>query len=342
MALLLLITRKAVAAAIGNSNSNSYNVPLFTLDELRNTKNHARLSTILATTGLLSIAVGDEQLLDTPTALEGLCHCPLLHQHNDALRNNDQFGMDSAVMSDGRTVRHTLATATVGNRPLPLPFELEQVCGVDILKQLENLRDVVAMASSAFVQALDELLLVVGGGSSSSSCGSTTITNSLPQMPLLKDIYGKTYTTLSSIITSANHLEHFHLYDQNKSTSSITNNNGGDGSVVVDKDDDSPNTTLDWHTDAGLFLAFVPGHVCGRQHLEDADDSFWFQTEKGETIQATFAPNSVVLMLGGGAQHWLKTTMLKLRATHHALRMKREITQRVWYGMSKLIRKWSI
>jgi hypothetical protein len=40
VALLLLITRKAVAAVIGNSNSNSnsnsYNVPLFTLDELRN------------------------------------------------------------------------------------------------------------------------------------------------------------------------------------------------------------------------------------------------------------------------------------------------------------------
>lgn len=295
----LLLSTKSTTAAISN------NVPLFSLDELRSAENHARLSTILTTTGLLSVAVDQ---LDTHTALEGLCHCPLLHAPQ--MSSNDHFGIDSALLSDGGTVRHTLATATVGNRPLPLPSELEHVCGVDTLQQLENLRDVVAMASSAFVQALDRLLL-------GSSCGSTTTS---PKMPLLKDIYGKTYQTISSIVTSANHLEHFHLYDK-KSTST----NGGGGGVE--------DSTLDWHTDAGLFLAFVPGHVCGQF---DADDSFWFQNETGEKIQASFAPNSIVLMLGGGAQHWLKTTLsLKLQATHHALRMKGENTQRAWYGMSE-------
>ena len=106
---------------------------------------------------------------------------------------------------------------------------------------------------------------------------------------------------------ASTHLEHFHVY-----------------SKAGDTEEQAPDEALDSHTDAGLFLAFAPAHNC-----HGGVDSSLFV----DGSPVTFPANSVVIMLGAGAEHWLLTD-LPLRATHHAVKM-RPGDQRAWYGMSK-------
>ena len=72
-------------------------------------------ATVLATTGLLAIKIDTEESEGTLTqdaALHALCRC-------DQLLTVD--GTDTAILDDEKTVRKTLATATAGTTPLPLP-----------------------------------------------------------------------------------------------------------------------------------------------------------------------------------------------------------------------------
>ena len=77
---------------------------------------------------------------DSNAAMEFVC------QNHNLWHDNT----DTNLLQDGVTTRITLATATVGTTPLPLP--------VGEVGELETLRDQVATASNAFVKALDRLL----------------------------------------------------------------------------------------------------------------------------------------------------------------------------------------
>jgi hypothetical protein len=199
----------------------------------------------------------------------------------------------SVLLPDGVTTRTTLATATVGTTPLPLLLDADHHDNDSSLSSLEGLRDVVSTASNAFVQALDRLLL--------------------SDKAILQTSRGVTYSSVSSIVKASVHLEHFHLYSNAESREGEEDNARTDSSV------------LDWHTDAGLFLAFVPGINCNG---DSSDTSLWVD---GSPV--TFPPNTIGIMLGSGAEHWLHTTV-PLRATRHAVKM-RPGDLRAWYGMSK-------
>ena len=208
----------------------------------------------------------------------------------------DVGGTDTAaLLSDNFTTRTTFATATVGNTPLALPQEtLTSACGIDTVESMELLRDFVAQASSAFVTALDRLLLP----------GET---------PLMRTIHGASYSTVSSIVKASKNLEHFHLYSKQNTTTDTK--------------------VLDLHTDAGLFLTFVPGRSC--QNGGDESTHFYIQSEK-KLQRVEFPPNSIGIMLGAGAQHWLDSTLLNLQATRHAVHMQPG-EERAWYGMMSLV-----
>lgn len=207
---------------------------------------------------------------------------------------------DTAILDDGTTVRTTIATGTAGINPRPLPANLADYCGHDTAVAMERIRDEVAVAADAFIRALDVLI-----GNTNDNSGS-----------VLDDSKGRSYGRIASIVAAANHLEHFHVYS--KKTAS-----------------DAEQPSLHWHTDAGLFLAFVPAFDCQRSAAADNyhDASFLYKDENGISTRAVFQPNSIAIMLGAGAEYWLQSPV-SLKATSHAVTMK-EGDARAWYGMSK-------
>jgi hypothetical protein len=195
----------------------------------------------------------------------------------------------------------------VGSTPLSLPHEaLKSACGVETTESMELLRDYVAHASNAFVAALDRLLHQHGETS----------------FPLLRTIHGTEYSSIKSIIKASTNLEHFHVYSKRK-TSSTTQDT----------------KVLDLHTDAGLFLAFVPGQSCGNADQDNAH--FYIEQQSGVQQQVEFPPNSIGIMLGAG-QHWLDNrSSLSLQATRHAVHMNPG-ESRAWFGMMHLVPQSSI
>eukprot|EP00980_Cylindrotheca_fusiformis_P017031 scaffold5217_cov147-Cylindrotheca_fusiformis.AAC.1 len=67
----------------------------------------------------------------------------------------------------------------------------------------------------------------------------------------------------------------------------------------------------------------------------DSDDrSFYVRDAQGILQQAIFPRNSVAIMLGAGAQHWLAASDISLKATQHSVQMEAG-ARRAWYGLSK-------
>lgn len=308
---------------------NDVNVPTFSLDDLLTGRRLDDLSAVLSTTGLLAVVLEDDYATGnveddvSALALKGLCRC--------ASDNKESFlsmdGTDTTIL-DYDTTRTTLATATVGTTPLPLPDSLAAHCGLDTLKSMEMLRDQVAIVSDAFIYALDKVL---HGEESSAEAHAHN------RKPLLRNWDGGSYSSIASIRNGANHLEHFHVYNKKAPSSEE-----GKDDLVDDKEHEEEhesNTTLGWHTDAGLFLAFVPAINCNdksnSQHQRDT--SFWVMddatTQTTTPIQAIFPIGSIAIMLGAGAEHWIDTH-IPLKATKHAVKMQSG-NARAWYGMSK-------
>ena len=132
---------------------------------------------------------------------------------------------------------------------------------------------------------------------------------------MLKDKYHKEYTSISEIVQSANHLEHFHVYEKRQAEEATTKAT-------------SPSSIWDWHTDAGLFLVFLPAYDCNTHDSDESSSSnsaspasFWYQDQDGTPIEATLDKNTAIIMLGHGAQEWLNFDgQISLKATKHSVR----------------------
>jgi hypothetical protein len=277
-------------------------VPTFTPEDLQRGLKDKLLHETLTSTGLLAIRIPTSERNDL---LEGICHCredlgPEIH------------GGDKILLADDLTTRSTIATATVGtDHPLSLPEkDINEKCGDDTFRSMERARDYVSQAASdLFVPALDRLIREALGTASDNS--------------ILTTRNGHSYTTISEIVQDSVNLEHFHSYSKRYNT------NAGEKTPV--------DQALDWHTDGGLLLAFLPAKSC-HDH-QDRDDSFRLKLHGSTTeVQASFPENQdgeviVAIMLGAGAESWLHTpASLKLRATRHAVKMSGG-DERAWYGM---------
>lgn len=303
----LIVSVASGTSTLGGATVEDYHVPIFSVKDLEMGNRRDELLEVLRTTGLISVVgtLRDQESFKHTRrdGLLGLCRClgdkagPLFHSVN---------GVDSAVLSDG-TKRTTLATATIGETPLALPEQeiLDAGCTSETVHFMEKLRDQVAWVSHTFVTTMDRYLAETFGESS--------------EKALLHSKNGKAFPTFQSIVQHSQNLEHFHIYDKNKHVS-------------------VKNTVLDVHTDAGLFLVFVPGHQCNGDDLthtekENTSSDFYVMVE-GSLKRAIFSSGSVGVMLGVGAEHWLRTPTLVLRATRHAVQMEAG-QSRAWYGMSK-------
>jgi len=268
----------------------TYHVEAFQLDDLHNGLRDPEIARYLRTTGIIAVQMDEGFAHHRQLGLETVCRC---WKEENIVRTVQ--GSDSGLLRDGQTTRTTLATATAGRTPLPLSASLESTCGVEAVKTLDQLRDDLAAASDAFIVAWDRLLR-----------GTTN------QNILLDNAHGGSYATIHNIVQASTHLEHFHLYSKD----------------MLSENSDTQDATLAVHTDAGLFLAFVPAYSC----LASSDEAFYVQ-DSNVLRRAVFPKNSVIMMLGSGAEYWLKTNFA-MKATRHAVRMQPG-ESRAWYGMSK-------
>lgn len=299
--------------------------------------------------GILRIAVGGGDDDDAghagfsdlrKRALGHLCDCPTFRSSSSSATSNGAITFEEALNShpkdlqqinlqDG-TVRRTLASATVGfddndagegphhATALELPSWVKDTCGQDAYNSFEDLRDVVAGVVDMFVERLDQ--------------------------EKTKGVHND--PSYRQILSDANHLEHFHVYTKSnryggdrkeekmlqKNEGKQINNDDGKGRIGSD----NKVSTLDYHTDAGFFLSFVPAMNC---HSSKTDNSSFFL--KGQKEPVTFEEDEVVIMLGAGAQYWLPSHDKNVReeqflAASHALRLLPD-THRTWYGKMHLL-----
>ena len=249
-------------------------------------------------------------------ALRSLCDCPTFTSSSnfmDALQSHPK-DLQQIHLPDG-TIRRTLASATVGfdndekeegevvASVLELPSWVQDTCGQDAYESFEDLRDAVADVVGVFMVRLDGEKS--GGG--------------------VKNNQGRTEEeSYRQILSSANHLEHFHVYTKKSAGTPSSQQGGGDW--------EKETSTLDYHTDAGFFLSFVPAMNCHSYTTDN--DSFYL---KGQNDPLQFGDDEVVLMMGAGAQYWLPSDgHSPFSAASHALRLSAD-THRSWYGKMHLI-----
>ncbi|KAL7472922.1 hypothetical protein ACHAXS_013304 [Conticribra weissflogii] len=291
-------------------------------------------------------------------ALKSLCECPTFSQADpfrETLRSHPK-DLQEILLPDG-SVRRTLATATVSfdyggdvlnarkrkeAQPFPLPDFVETSCGKDAYDALEDLRDVVAGVVDAFVGKLD---LDTNGSRKQ----------------------GK--MTYREILSTANHLEHFHIYtkeDDDQEADRFLRNDGKTESTIRQYDStendpknqdeaigSDPLPTLDYHTDAGFFLAFVPAMDC---HTHSTDDSSFYLKQQDDSSKSPmkFQEDEVVILIGAAAQYWFPADNddssgtatanedYPFIAASHALRLLPN-THRAWYGkMHMLPSSWTV
>jgi hypothetical protein len=233
------------------------------------------------------------------------------------------------VLQDG-TRRLTFATHTVpgpGGMQNTIIFNGEQdqeqehgACALFSAKSLA-FREQVAMVTRAFSKRLGSLLKEGEGN----------------KKPLLTTLGGYSFDTLQDVVENGEHLEHFHAY-QLPGTQNTRKQEGP--------------TTIDWHTDQGLFIIFTPGLMVTAGE-EDSTTSlsggFVIQHQDGSQTSVEFNnEDELVIMLGDGVNQIINsrtrshqnalsknTPPSVLRATPHALSIPATSTEkqvRVWYG----------
>ena len=350
---LLQLTAIATATAV-SENTREESIPTFSLSDIRKLsgsdgasadgRNHHGddFREALSTNGLLAIRLdGDDDdegySRDRNVALDGLCSCV----DHPGFLDIDQT--HELILRGSSTTRTSVATATAGlDHPLPLPEGLEATCGSEVSDAMEGLRDTLATVSGAFASAVDRAVL---GGPGDSNRRQHGVAADATTATLLRDEFGKSYGSIAEIVRAANHLEHFHVY--------TNNNRAADSS----SSSSSNRVAWDWHTDAGLFLVFVPAWNCnggGVDGDDNTDNSFYYRDTDGSTVRAKFeSDRTAIVMLGQGVQDWLdlprpppspkqqQKTLLK--ATTHSVRWSEPLFQglpkqrRSWYGMMNLV-----
>jgi len=323
-----LSTAAAEAIATPRTRTAPFVPPMFEISDLQTGSKFKELRSALTTTGLLTVRVDGADNInnninknggDSPSsfswvrneAMKGLCRCK-----KNLQQQKGNIALQNTVLDDGITSRSTVATATIGSfSPLELPEIVTEQCGADVAKAMDLLRDEVAMVSNSFIQALDRIINYHQQGDDGEA--------------LLAKKHAGTFGSVHQIVQEATHLEHFHVYSTEKKQRAI------------DDVQEEEGMTLELHTDAGLFLAFVPAMVCvddggDTESSQDGDSSFMIRNgSTGELSPVSFPQGSIAIMMGTGAEYWLQTNV-PLRATRHAVQM-RAGDVRAWYGMMHLV-----
>lgn len=356
--LLLVLLLVSSSAAI-TYTTTSISTPRISLQQLQSALpnngsniNNLHLHRLLHdSNGILRIAVDTNSINNDESfsslrrrALSNLCNCPTFNSPFGTSDNNIDDNTDTIsafekvaqlhpkdlqqiTLPDG-TVRRTLASATIGfdksdhgGNILELPSFIQQTCGSNTYNSFEDLRDIVSNVVDMFVQKLDS------------------------------EKIDKSTSSYREILSDANHLEHFHVYNKqsNEQSEGVDDSNGNNRGDAVEEDlmqtnergsrnlriSEKRTSTLDYHTDAGFFLSFVPAMNC--QSYTTDTSSFFLE---GQDEPMKFEDDEIVIMIGAGAQYWLPKSQeqdeFPFLAASHALRLLPD-THRSWYGKMHLL-----
>ena len=132
------------------------------------------------------------------------------------------------------------------------------------------------------------------------------------------------YDDVESVVMGGQQLEHFHSYQK-----------GEDGK----NGDNDATTTIELHTDQGLFIAFTPGMLLADQQTLELSDGFYVQdSTTGQNVLLEFTEDDDLVFMLGDAINTIVNNQLGdadggkvLRATPHALSLATE-KPRLWYG----------
>lgn len=131
---------------------------------------------------------------------------------------------------------------------------------------------------------------------------------------------------LSELVSQGEQLDHFHIYSSNPSSGTST---------------EKVFRTIDWHTDYGFALAFVPGQVMiddtSSPHKYTPSKDFFIRLPDGSRREVSFtADDDVVILLGDGVSHInnvIDDDEVNLRAVPHSFVMPDDKdVLRMWYG----------
>jgi hypothetical protein len=209
---------------------------------------------------------------------------------------------NSHLFEDG-TKRTTIATHTsAGGNIAPLNAVSEHAACSDFEAASKTFRGEVDRATRAFALLLSNL------------CDNGNINE-----PLLRTQDDESFATISDIVKHGEHLEHFHNYQKQVSVTE---------------------TTIEWHTDQGLFLVFAPGVLVDQRSeaYGTMADGFYIELPDGSRPMVQFEEkDDLVILLGDGIRQ-VKADQCgsaSLRPLPHALSMPAaadDLISRVWYG----------
>jgi hypothetical protein len=232
------------------------------------------------------------------------------------------------VLQDG-THRLTFATHTV-----PGPGGMQDTIIFNDEKDLEQEHEACALFSTKSLAFREQVAVVIQAFSK--RLGSL-LKREGSKKPLLNTLDGYSFDSLQDVVENGEHLEHFHAYQ----LPGMQNSHKQEGP-----------TTIDWHTDQGLFIVFTPGLMVSAEE-EDSTTSlsggFVIQHQDGSQTSVEFNDeDELVIMLGDGVNQIINSRTSSsqnavsknaspslLRATPHALSIHATSTGkqvRVWYG----------
>ena len=118
---------------------------------------------------------------------------------------------------------------------------------------------------------------------------------SLPEPLMTTAVEGHDYAAIQDVVAGGEHLEHFHSYQK--------------GRKVDENEEDSKGneneTTIEFHTDQGFFIAFTPGLLVSdydsSEKALELSDGFYVQDSNGGKFLVKFnEEDDLVFMMGDG------------------------------------------
>lgn len=207
---------------------------------------------------------------------------------------------NSYVFEDG-TKRTTIATHTLASGDMaPLQLSSKDAACTGFEAASVAFRAEVDRVTRLFAQRLSEL------------CESDS------NVPLLQSKDDQVFATFADIVELGEHLEHFHKYQKQ---------------VAGNTD-----STIEWHTDQGMFLVFAPGVLVDRHSAveETVADGFYIELSNGGRPMVQFDDSDDLVVLLGDGIRQVKADQCgttSLRPLPHALSMPSTFNEiRVWYG----------
>lgn len=327
--LLVAAATIAASAAASSETKSSFEPPRISYGSLFTAEGDEAFVDALTGVGMISITdVPWKMEADQNRVLRDLASCVVRHQ-----QNSEGLRLQTRALPDG-TVRKTVAAHSVdGNgdalsvlRGSTTTTSSEDEACRSLERESAAFRSTIAEATSAVASKLQRTFFP---GSDAAAPAS-----------IVRDRSGVEGYTFADVVTRGEHLEHFHVYEKK----------GENGEPAGENNE----KTLEWHTDQGLALLFVPGRFVSvpadgaAAAVGEVTSGFHVLLKDGSTAEVKFddQKDDLILMLGDGVNQYVNDRIdsdaPKLRALPHSLvvppttEAAETETVRAWYGLMVL------